>query len=81
VLEGEGALKLLFATKELVLDGRCFDGFPLLLNDDMTPSEPAQTFLWHTLIESGSVTSKLTWESYGRWMFDYFQFLQANKLE
>jgi hypothetical protein len=47
----------------------------------MTPSEPAQTFLWHTLIESGSVTSKLTWESYGRWMFDYFQFLQANKLE
>lgn len=73
-------MRLYLATKELVRDGRSFEGFPLLLNDDLSPAEPAQTFLWHTLVESGSVLSPLTWESYGRWLFDYFQFLQENEL-
>jgi site-specific recombinase XerD len=73
-------MKLLFATRDLVRDGRTFEGLPLLLNDDMTPAEPAQTFLWHVLVESGSVTSQLTWEHYGRWLYDFFQFLQENGL-
>jgi integrase/recombinase XerD len=73
-------MKLYFATDDLVRDGRSFERLPLLLNDDCTPSEPAQTFLWHVLVEGGGVTSKLTWVHYGRWLFDYFQFLQQNDL-
>ncbi len=74
-------MKLLFATEDLVREGRSFEGFPLLLQDDCTPAEPAQTFLWHTLVEEGGVASRLTWEHYGRWLYDYFQFLQENELK
>ncbi|EMJ4127249.1 site-specific integrase [Pseudomonas aeruginosa] len=42
--------------------------------------EPAQSFLWHTLVESGEALSALTWEAYGRRLFDYFAFLEANGL-
>ncbi len=44
------------------------------------PVEPAQSFLWHTLIESGEALSDLTWEAYGRRLYDYFAFLEANGL-
>lgn len=78
--QGSRPVRLYLATADLVQYGRSFEGFPLLLNDDFTPAEPAQTFLWHALVESGSVSSSLTWESYGRWLYDYFQFLQENDI-
>jgi len=43
--------------------------------------EPAQSFLWHTLITHGGVESTLTWEAYGRRLYDYFAFLAANELQ
>lgn len=73
-------MRLVFATKDLVLAGRSFEGFPLLIGADGWPIEPAQTFLWHTLIESGESRSDLTWEAYGRRVYDYFAFLEANGL-
>lgn len=71
---------LVLATADLVVEGRSFAGFPLLLNRDGWPLEPAQSFLWHALIVHGSVESKLTWEAYGRRLYDYFAFLAANGL-
>ncbi|AWT11897.1 MULTISPECIES: site-specific integrase [Pseudomonadaceae] len=73
-------MRLVFATKDLVVAGRSFEGFPLLIGADGWPVEPAQSFLWHTLIESGEALSPLTWEAYGRRLFDYFAFLEANDL-
>ncbi|MBG5099461.1 site-specific integrase [Pseudomonas aeruginosa] len=73
-------MRLVFATKDLALAGRSFEGFPLLIGADGWPVEPAQSFLWHTLIESGEALSPLTWEAYGRRLFDYFAFLEANDL-
>ena len=69
------------ATADLVVEGRSFAGFPLLLDNDGWPFEPAQSFLWHTLITNGGIESKLTWEAYGRRLYDYFAFLAANGLE
>lgn len=74
-------MKLLFATADLVREGRSFEGFPLLLDADMLPVEPAQSYLWDVLVEGGSVTSKLTWEHYGRWLYDFFSFLEHNQLK
>ncbi len=74
-------MRLVFATDELVRAGRSFKGFPLLLDNDCWPLEPAQTFLWDTLAGTGAVSSKLTWEHYGRWLYDFFAFLTANKLQ
>jgi len=74
-------MRLLFATDDLVRAGRSFKGFPLLLDDDCWPLEPAQTFLWETLAGTGAINSKLTWEHYGRWLYDFFAFLNANGLQ
>ncbi|HHG4733419.1 TPA: tyrosine-type recombinase/integrase [Pseudomonas aeruginosa] len=73
-------MRLVFATKDLAVAGRSFEGFPLLVGADGWPVEPAQSFLWHTLVESGEALSALTWEAYGRRLFDYFAFLEANGL-
>ncbi len=73
-------MRLVFATEDLTLAGRSFKGFPLLIGTDGWPVEPAQTFLWHTLVESGESLSDLTWEAYGRRLYDYFAFLEANQL-
>jgi integrase/recombinase XerD len=68
------------ATADFVVEGRSFADFPLLLNDEGWPMEPAQSFLWHALVTHGSIESKLTWEAYGRRLYDYFAFLAANGL-
>jgi len=73
-------MRLVFATKDLTLAGRSFEGFPLLIGSDGWPVQPAQSFLWHTLIESGESLSTLTWEAYGRRLYDYYAFLEANNL-
>lgn len=73
-------MRLVLATADLVVEGRSFEGFPLLLNSDGWSLEPAQSFLWHTLVVNGSIESKLTWEAYGRRLYDYFAFLTANNL-
>ncbi len=73
-------MMLVLATDDLVVEGRSFSGFPLLLDSEGWPLEPVQSFLWHILAATGRVESKLTWDSYGRRLYDYFAFLEANGL-
>ena len=73
-------MKLLFSTRDLEIGGRAIEGFPLLIDDDCMPLQPAQNFLLHALLDSGSTRSKLTWEAVGRRLYDYFAFLNANGL-
>lgn len=73
-------MKLLFSTHDLEIGGRAIEGFPLLIDDDCMPLQPAQNFLLHALLDSGSTRSKLTWEAVGRRLYDYFAFLNANGL-
>lgn len=73
-------MRLIFATKDLNLAGRSFEGFPLLIGAEGRPVEPAQSFLWYALVELGEPLSYLTWEAYGRRLYDYFSFLEANGL-
>jgi integrase len=74
-------VRLVLATDDLVIEGRSFAGFPLLIGDDGWPVEPAQSFLWDVLTLGGSAESLLTWEAYGRWLYDFLAFLNANELE
>lgn len=73
-------MRLVMATPDFTVAGRSFAGFPLLLSDDGWPMEPAHSFLWQALITHGGVESTLTWEAYGRRLYDYFAFLEANGL-
>lgn len=70
---------LLNATEDLVIGGRSYTDFPILLWDDMTGCEPANQFFRHYLLR-GSVESKHTWAAAGQALYDYFSFLQANDL-
>jgi integrase/recombinase XerD len=74
-------MRLIFATDDFAIAGRSFKGFPLLIGNDGWPVEPAQTFLWEILIQAGTVESPLTWDAYGRRLYDFFAFLTANKLD
>lgn len=74
-------MKLLFSTRDLEIGGSSIEGFPLLIDDECMPLQPAQNFLLHALLESGSTRSKLTWEAVGRRLYDYFAFLNANGLK
>lgn len=58
-------MKLLFSTRDLEIGGSSIEGFPLLIDDECMPLQPAQNFLLHALLESGSTRSKLTWEAVG----------------
>lgn len=73
-------MRLSLATEDLVVEGRSFAGFPLIIADDGWPLEPAQSFLWEVLAQSGTVESRLTWEAYGRRLYDFFAFLAANEM-
>ena len=48
------------ATPDFTVEGRSFAGFPLLLDNDGWPLEPAQSFLWHTLVTHGSIEPRLS---------------------
>lgn len=65
----------------MVVQGRAFVGFPLLVHKNGTAVEPAQSFLWDVLTANGRAQSPLTWAKYGRDIYDYFAFLDANGLD
>jgi integrase/recombinase XerD len=74
-------VRLLLADANLVVQGRTYAGFPLLVGRDGDVVEPAQTFLWDELAANGRAQSAHTWAKYGRDMYDYFAFLEANNLD
>lgn len=73
-------MRLVLADAGLVVQGRVYEGFPLLIGADGHTVEPAQAFLWDELAANGRAQSKLTWAKYGRDLYDYFAFLEANRL-
>ncbi|MFC5521772.1 tyrosine-type recombinase/integrase [Polaromonas jejuensis] len=74
-------MRLFLSDENLVVQGRAFKGFPLLVHKDGTAVEPAQSFLWDVLTANGRAQSPLTWAKYGRDIYDYFAFLDANGLD
>ncbi len=68
----------MLADKNLVVAGRTYEGFPLLINDDGDAIQPAQNWLWHVLARSGRTSSKKTWDNYGRAIYDFFAFALTN---
>lgn len=74
-------MRLVLADKNLKIQGRSFEGFPLLINDDGEAIQPAQNWLWDALGKSGRISSPKTWESYGRAIYDFFCFVLANNYD
>ncbi len=72
-------MELLRATESLVIGGRPYPGFPILLWDTMASCVHANEFMRHYLLR-GAIGSKKSWPSTGRALYDYFSFLQAHEL-
>ena len=73
-------MELIWATEDLVIAGRPYPGFPILLWDSMESCVPVNDFLRHYLLR-GAIGSTKSWPSTGRAMYDFFSFLQANDID
>jgi len=73
-------MRLISSTKDLVISGRPYPGFPILLWDSMQSCIPANEFLRHYLLR-GAIGSHKSWANTGRALYDYFSFLQAHELQ
>jgi integrase/recombinase XerD len=74
-------LRYVLANEKLVVAGRAWKGFPLLLNEGGHPMEPAQSFLWDLITSNGRVSSPKSWDSYGWALYDFFAFVVFNGLD
>lgn len=70
-------MRLITATKDFVIKGRSYPGFPIVLRDTMESCIPVNEFLRYYLMR-GRIGSKKGWPKPGRAMYDYFSFLQAH---
>lgn len=73
-------MELMWATEDLVIGGRRYAGFPILLHDSMESCFEVNLFFRDYLLR-GSIGSKKSWPSTGRALYDYFSFLQAHGLD
>ncbi len=71
-------MRFVLADKNLVVAGRVYEGFPLLIGNDGDAIQPAQEWLWHALVRSGRVASPKSWDAYGRAIYDFFAFSITN---
>lgn len=72
-------MELVWATKDLLIAGQPYPGFPILLWDSMESCVPANQFFRHYLLR-GAIGSKQSWPSTGRALYDFFSFLQPHEL-
>jgi integrase/recombinase XerD len=70
-------MHLISSTPDLVMGGRPYPGFPILLWDSMDSCIPVNRFLRHYLLR-GAIGSRKSWANTGRALYDYFGFLQAH---
>jgi site-specific recombinase XerD len=73
-------MELVWGTKDFVIAGQPYQGFPILLWDSMESCTQANQFFRHYLLR-GDIGSKESWPSTGRALYDFFSFLQAHDLD
>lgn len=73
-------MEIVWGTKDLLIAGQPYQGFPILLWDSMESCSQANQFFRYYLLR-GEIGSKQSWPSTGRALYDYFSFLQAHELD
>lgn len=74
-------MKLIFATDSFKVGNRSYKGFPILLHDNMQTFKEGLDFLIYHCIKRGRVASENSWITYGRDLYDFFAFTEANELD
>lgn len=73
-------MKLVFSTSKFKVGNRSYAGFPILLHNSMKTFNEGMSFLTYHCIKRGRVASKRSWVTYGRDLYDFFAFVEANNL-
>ncbi|WP_197378050.1 tyrosine-type recombinase/integrase [Ralstonia pseudosolanacearum] len=73
-------MRFVLASDDFVYAMRPRPGFPLILDGDMRPAEPFHSYLVWRLLDKGDPLHPKTWEAYGRSIWDFARFLDANGL-
>lgn len=73
-------MELVWGSKDFVIAGQPYQGFPILLWDSMESCSQANQFFRYYLLR-GQIGSKQSWPSTGRALYDFFSFLQAHDLD
>lgn len=71
-------MRLVFSTIDFKIKGSAYSDFPIILDGLMNIHWYALEFLINACIVLGTATSILTWEQYGRALYDFFSFCEAN---
>ncbi|MBP4052194.1 site-specific integrase [Chromobacterium violaceum] len=74
-------MRFVLADRNLIVAGRIYEGFPLLINDEGEAIQPAQTWLWDLLGKAGRISSEKSWDAYGRAIYDFFGFVLTNGID
>ena len=73
-------MRYVLTSSEFVYGMHPRPGFPLILDDEMESAEPFHSYLMWRLLGKGAALDQKTWEAYGRAIWDFARFLQANNL-
>lgn len=71
-------MRLIFSTSDFKISGIPFPGFPILLDAFMCIQWQVLDFLIQLFTKGEKFYSHPTWEQYGRSLYDYFSFCEAN---
>lgn len=71
-------MRLIFSTSDFKISDIPFPGFPILLDAFMNVQWHVLNFLIYVCTVEGIANSLATWEQYGRGLYDYFGFCEAN---
>jgi integrase/recombinase XerD len=72
-------MNLIFSTVDFKIQGIGYPSFPILISKDNDIFLEGLHFLIYHCLKRGKVQSQNSWETYGRDLFDYFSFIEANK--
>lgn len=73
-------MELFFTDDEFILNKKVFTRIPFLLNKEMQLVKEPNDYLFHIAVTYGKTNSKYTWETYGRNLCDFFNWLEINEL-
>ena len=73
-------MKLYFTDHDYKIGSMSFPDIPFLVSETGYPVRPANNYLRYIAMVRGRTRSPQTWRNYANHLYDYFAFLEANKL-
>ncbi|MCK7550676.1 tyrosine-type recombinase/integrase [Marinobacter goseongensis] len=74
-------MDLFFSTDKFKVNGQSYTGFPILIAAEGQVAEEALDFCITHLIKRGRVESKKSWETYGKALYQFFGWCEANAID